>query len=718
MCMDEKRIQRRLKITVILVAATGIVLLAATGFFGWFLWGSLNQAVSRQMAVTADKYVNLLQNQMHADFQLLDTISSLAGNKEFRDGDDFQDVLYETVRRNDLITMGYYAVSGEGVEAAQDKRAETVSLEQCTKEQKEAVYAVFGGEKSASELVDGHISGEKVIVYAVPVIEDDKIIGALCARGSSGILEEIRTGKPSALDGVSISLVDENGEFLIPSEASGVKAGADTLLRPAGVNGWRLLCTSSVWELKGGILPLAGAAMAGFAGMLVLILFWLQYCYRKMRENAAELFGLAFYDQLTGAYNFDRFRQRAEAECRKNNSCTLVSLNIHQFKFINEIFGKDHADQVLKYVADMISGSLNEGEIFCRESADFFYIFLRDTDRDRVRGRLEEIMAAVSGHGRKGQGGHHILLYCGAVISDETKIPYHMEQMLTHVMFALEKAGETHQNNVWFFDSKLHEKERMDNYVERHMYQALQDEEFLLYLQAKTDLKTGLIGGAEALVRWAGKDGEMIYPDQFIPVFEANGFCTKLDLYMVEKACMCIRGWIDQGMEPLPISVNQSKSLIYKADYIKEMREIIDRCHIPAELVTLEILEGAALENVEEFNETIRALQAEGFQISMDDFGSGYSSLNVLGQLQIDELKLDRAFLNEVTAGRNDKAGLIMQQIIELSKKLQIRTVVEGVETAENDRMIREWGCDMGQGYYYGEPCSAEAFTEKYMKKK
>lgn len=165
-----------------------------------------------------------------------------------------------------------------------------------------------------------------------------------------------------------------------------------------------------------------------------------------------------------------------------------------------------------------------------------------------------------------------------------------------------------------------------------------------MYLQPKIDLTSGRLGGAEALVRWTTGTGRMLYPDQFIPLFEQNGFSVSLDLYMVECACKQLRAWLDQGIQPPPLSVNQSKLLLFEADYIQNLERLIERYQIPASWITLEILEGLALENAGELNARISQLQATGFRISMDDFGSGYSSLNTLNSLQIDELKLDRGF--------------------------------------------------------------------------
>ena len=242
---------------------------------------------------------------------------------------------------------------------------------------------------------------------------------------------------------------------------------------------------------------------------------------------------------------------------------------------------------------------------------------------------------------------------------------------MTHVRFALDTARSSLKHNIWFYDTRLHESEILENYVESHMNQALENGEFKMFLQPKIDLKTGRVGGAEALVRWIPDSGKMIYPGQFIPVFENNGFCSNLDMYMVEQACR-------------------------------------------------QILEGLAMENTDELNEKILRLRELGFRISMDDFGSGYSSLNTLASLKIDELKFDREFLLRLKDSNMDYSRqiVIMNEIVELTKKLKIKTVVEGVETEENEELIKSFGCEYGQGFYYSRPVSVQEFSEKYLNHK
>lgn len=312
---------------------------------------------------------------------------------------------------------------------------------------------------------------------------------------------------------------------------------------------------------------------------------------------------------------------------------------------------------------------------------------------------------------------NEIQMYCGIsrFTMGEKKDTATMQ--ITHTMFALEKARSLPRNSIWFYDLELHQEEILQNYVETHMNQALEAGEFKMYLQPKFNLQTGDLAGAEALVRWIPEDGKVIYPGQFIPIFENNGFCASLDMYMTEQVCRQLRQWQTEGVPLLPISVNQSKILFYEADYVERMEKLIRKYQIPAGWITLEILEGLAMENIDKLNQVIVSLKKIGFRISMDDFGSGYSSLNTLGNLRIDELKLDKGFLQELEGADYKRQKIIIKHIIDLSKSLKISTVAEGIETEENRRMVRDLGCDLGQGYYYCRPVSAGEFNQKYMKK-
>ena len=282
-------------------------------------------------------------------------------------------------------------------------------------------------------------------------------------------------------------------------------------------------------------------------------------------------------------------------------------------------------------------------------------------------------------------------------------------------MVALQSIQHTHRTDTAFYNAELHEKLRKKNSIESYMQTALQNKEFKLFLQPKNNLKDDSLAGAEALVRWQKPDGSYRYPDEFIPLFEANGFCIKLDLYMVERACEQIHAWINAGITPVPISVNQSKLLFSDRNYPEHLEKIAKRYKVSPSLIVLEILEDIATGDLGQINAQIETLHDKGFKVSMDDFGSGYSSLNMLYQLKIDELKLDRGFLRKGSETDNERRQIILEQIIRFAKKLGISTVAEGIETQQDRDNMAALACDYGQGYFYERPISAAQFTDKYM---
>ena len=487
------------------------------------------------------------------------------------------------------------------------------------------------------------------------------------------------------------------------------------LLQPVEINGWYMLCVNSMQE-SSEIYRIVMVIAITFAGALLLMVLLLAYGYRLTRRSNRELHDLAFHDPLTGGDNLRSFMLRLTEVLPQQNDCNVAALNVHQFKFINEIFGRERADRLLRHIHQEFSERLQPDEFCCRDSADRFFAVLRGTDTGQVAARLNGIMDEICRTALEDTNSdYRVLLYCGMLSAAEcAAAPQDINGALTRALFALERAKGNDRNTVWIYDAELHKQEEVANYVESHMHQALRDREFRMYLQPKINLQTGRLGGAEALVRWIPGNGRMLYPAQFIPLFEANGFSVSLDLYMVECACRQLRTWMDQGIKPVPLSVNQSKLLFFEADYIQSLQQIISRHNVSARWITLEILEGLALENAEKLNARIEQLQKIGFRISMDDFGSGYSSLNTLSHLHIDELKLDRGFLMEVANQRNTRSRIIMEQIVQMAKRLGISVVVEGVETRENEELIRTLGCNYGQGYYYSKPIDADAFTARF----
>lgn len=436
--------------------------------------------------------------------------------------------------------------------------------------------------------------------------------------------------------------------------------------------------------------------------------------HHRMTVSENKVRRLSRYDELTGAYHGAYFRKLLEQACNQKMPLALIAINIRNFKYINETYGVRAADQFLCRVKEILDKAIHPGEFFCRQSADIFYMALHETSLEKISQRIQNVYEEIQQKSDQVLDGYPISLYCGGVLTDRSPDPYSIAN-LSYMMAALATAKKQNQQEICFYDEELHEAEQLRHYVESHMQSALEHEEFQLYLQPKINLCKGHLDGAEALVRWQPRDREMIYPDQFIPLFEENGFCVQLDLYMVEQACKQLRAWMDAGLSPICISVNQTKLLFYSEGYVEKLLAITEKYQVPPQYITLEILEGLALDSVEKLNQSIDSLNSAGFRISMDDFGSGYSSLNTLGKIRIDELKLDRLFLIDVAKDTQGNQRKVLASIVSLAKELNIRTVAEGVETQENEQMMIELACDYGQGYYYSKPIPASKFLSDFL---
>lgn len=756
--MNEKKIRQRLTRITVLVVITVAVLLAAASMISASLEKVGSNTMEEQMKSETEEYkINMLR-KLDADTQTLQTLASFFEfSADTISYEDFAKGVYEANRHNGFSRMGYFLKDGTGIRVTKNQDIDLdVKVSELNENFQEIIANAWEGESGVSRIYYDEGLDKQIIAYAVPVYSYNEVVGVLGASTGIEVFKEILDNGTALYGKGYAHLVGKEGKYLIRSERRVVQEQEETIydgsylpeeeksrirscmeegrsvfsyftykgldyrmyLEPLDVNGWYIVCVDTTGKGGGSLYTILLVTRITMYAVLTLAAFLLIYGYCLFKQNTRRLIKIAYHDPCTDAYNRVHFMEKANAALEASRSYTGIEMNIRQFKFINEIFGRAQANRLLIHVKDVLGEKLGEGEFFGRDSADRFLILMRGTDQEEIRRRLLEIMESVGDFAKLKRLNYRIRLYCGAAFADSMeKVPElsASETLFLRTSFALKTARDGHQNNIWFYNTAVHKDEIMQNYVETHMEQALNDGEFKLYLQPKKDLHSGKFGSAEALVRWQTADGTMIFPNQFIPLFEQNGFCVRLDLYMLEQVFCQIREWMDAGVDPIPISVNQSKLLFYEEDYMQNLDHLIEKYKIPPQLITLEILEGLALENVDELNRKLSLIRSKGFRVSMDDFGSGYSSFNTLGKLQIDELKLDRAFLMELSHGDPRRQKIIMEQIVEMAKRLHISTVVEGVETAENEELISELGCDYGQGYLYSRPVSAGEFSEKYM---
>ena len=284
--------------------------------------------------------------------------------------------------------------------------------------------------------------------------------------------------------------------------------------------------------------------------------------------------------------------------------------------------------------------------------------------------------------------------------------------MCDYAYGALEIAKQRPDKDICWYDESMVREQEAEAKLMPEICSAMDNGEFTFYLQPKCILQTGKIIGSEALVRWISPEKGFISPGQFIPLLEKNGFINKLDVYIWDKVCQTIRRWLDEGRTVLPISINVSRADIYSMDVVRILKDMIEKYNISTENIEIEITESAYVENGSVIKDTEKAFKNAGFKILIDDFGSGYSSLNMLKDISADVLKIDMGFLR---ASENEAKGLdILESIITLAGKLGMKVITEGVETKKQLYMLVEMGCDMYQGYYFSKPIPVDEFEKKY----
>lgn len=745
--MKEGTIEKHLKRMTVLVVVISLVILGAGGIVTLSLNRVRQEGIDNRIQGEVESYKEDLEQKIQTDFQIVYTLAAFLEFNQGLDKENFSRGLLESNNHNNFVRMGYFSKNGRGVRVTRGKDMETdVTLEEISPCMQEIVRSAWEGAEAFSGISYDEKLEKDVIGYAVPVYRNGEIIGALVATEAADSLREMLNGETIFAGNGYIRLVDSQGNYVLPYEEDSVFSGdyfsaeekerIEETLQEGGncftsvryngnlfriyiaatdIRDWNLFGIESVNEVNRFTSQMILITRIAFSLVLAVVILLVFYGYRALKKKNRELIQYAYYDPLTGAYNSEKFQQELTEVMKGQEAWALAGMNIRQFKFINEIFGRNQADSLLCHVKEVMENNMEEEEYFCRNSADMFLMLLKTSDKKIIQERIRKIMGDISAFSANWRRNYEIQMYCGISLIPAGWKKDTATMQTTHTMFALEKARTLPRNSIWFYDLELHQEEILQNYVESHMNQALEAGEFKMYLQPKFELKTGKLVGAETLVRWIPEDGKVIYPGQFIPIFERNGFCAALDMYMTEQVCRQLRRWRDENGQVVPVSVNQSKILFYEADYVERMEKLIKKYQVPAEWITLEILEGLAMENIDKLNQVILRLKKIGFRISMDDFGSGYSSFNTLGKLQIDELKLDRAFLMELSHGDSKRQKIIMEQIVEMAKRLNISTVVEGVETAENEELISELGCDYGQGYLYSRPVSAGEFSEKYI---
>ncbi|MCC0706874.1 EAL domain-containing protein [Clostridioides sp. ES-S-0190-01] len=593
--------------------------------------------------------------------------------------------------------------------------------------------AIKGTANISKPLIDKD-TGKLTKTYAVPLYNNGKIVAVIAADYDVEFVSEFLS--ISTFNGESFSLIcDSNGEIIIPSYHKNSNSNITNLSQvnfkktftfknmkisdkgvveakesgkeiymaytSLGINDWFIISIIPKIVVSKKLNNLMMITIIGWIILSFLFLGVILYILYSKAKSQKTIEKIAYTDLVTGYSNWRKFESDAINLLKKasqNDKHAMVTFDIDKFKAINDIYGHKKGNSILKDIADTLNNMTHDNETFARVSSDNFNILLKYNTKEDIINTIKKFIISND----------FVNLSFGIYEIKDKNLS--ISAYSDRASLAKLSIKNNRDINFAFFNDELRDKLLLEDKIEKEMEYALENNQFIMYLQPKYNIKSDKFCGSEALVRWQYTEKEFIYPSDFIPIFEKNGFITKIDMYILEQACKEIRTLFDKGILPLPISVNFSRVDFLKKDFITKIVNICDKYKIPYSLIEIEITESSMFGDTDTLFDVSRRLQDIGFIISMDDFGSGYSSVNMLKNIPLNVIKLDRGFF--IDDKNIDKSQIVIKSIVSLIKQLGIRVVAEGIETKSQVEMLREANCDIIQGYYFSKPLPVKEFEK------
>ncbi|WP_226376869.1 bifunctional diguanylate cyclase/phosphodiesterase [Oceanobacillus halotolerans] len=428
------------------------------------------------------------------------------------------------------------------------------------------------------------------------------------------------------------------------------------------------------------------------------------------KEAEMKLYKAAYIDELTGLTNRNWFKSHLEEQLKeatkRAKTCAVMLIDSDHFKRINETFGHQTGDILLKKISQRMQHILPNDHTISRQSGDEFLILLRDTTKSHSEDIAKDIIHKMKAPYLINQTEIYVTPSIGISLYEPGDTS-NTNELLEQVEFAMYTAKETGRNNYQFYDQILNNQLKRRLMLETKLRNALYKNELALFYQPKVNITTDQLVGAEALLRWNSDIGN-VRPDEFIPIAEETGLITPIGDWVIQEACRHLKRFSINGLPAFPISVNVSTKQLLQRTFGDRLTEIIQQEDVDTRFLTLEITETALL-FYEQAKDTIKTIKDLGINISIDDFGVGYSSLSMIKHITMDELKIDQSFLQD--ALENHRVQSLLQSIILIGKKLQADVVVEGIETYDQLNLLKKHQVH-GQGYFYSRPLPVESFEK------
>lgn len=734
----EKNKRKNLKGLVIAILCVTLMTIG----FSIIIYNILKKETFSTLSEISSQNVLILQREIDRGKSSIENIALLLGDKNEFNIKETVDSLEKVSKDNNFLRIGIIDTNG----IAHTTDNQMVNLKD-TEYFKKSFY-----EKKVwfSETLINNSEGGRINVYSAPIIHDETVKGVIFGTYSSYNYEEIIDLDRFNLSGHAY-IVKKNGDNIthsgdfkeleklhnifailkhsstsnektinklkkdMGSNKKGVISFKNEIsyymyYQPLKISDWYLLTIvpkDIINSKANGTLLL----MYIFTIVCVLVVISFFVYMKKIKEaNQKELERLAFEDKVTGGITYEKFKIlcRDIMDQHKNSKFAFIYLDIDKFKYINQMYGYDEGNYVLRYVSKTIYKDIREVGVFSRIEADDFALMIRYKNVKELIDVLNNILCNLKGYKKSQKKSYEIITSVGIYISKNNleQIDYIMDK----ARIAHSKSKENKLGEYIFYDKKLKEELLQYKEFENRFSDAIKDLEFKVYYQPKYNLTKKSFEGAEALVRWIDSSGNIISPGAFVPVFEKNRFIIKLDKYVFNKVCKDIKQWIDKGYNICPISINISRFHLYNSSFVKEYINVIKYYNIPSNCVQLELTETVAFNNMEKINKVIKELKKEGIEVLLDDFGSGYSSVTMLTNIEVNTLKLDKCLIDGCDKKGNVRT--LIDGLIYTAKTMDMKVVAEGVETKEQFEFLEEVNCDYIQGYYCAKPMNHSDYTE------
>jgi diguanylate cyclase (GGDEF)-like protein len=729
-------------VVVLVIVILGITVVSC--MYTQSLFQSMKSESDYELMDKAKSTVGGLQTQIKNDTEMLENISMLI--TDINDTDDVMDYLKQIVIKNQFNLIVIIDADGNG--KSTDGRTYNCSSTEYFK-------SGIAGDSGVTEPLYS-FDGKTINAYYVPIMNGDEIVGVLAASYDTQAFQN--SLDLTVEDGLGMGYIANNKGTLIACSENTVidparnsmfdltdsTATEDSLAMqrvidnmivgasgmtefkssegkfymnylPIEVNNWYLVNVIPEKAVTDRIYSMLSYTIGVIGMILTIFIIVFIYVVHTLKKSSKELYHFAFTDPVTSYGNANAFRRDVKEILSKKSArkFAILHFDIDKFKYINDMYGFNEGDRTLKTIAEILEcETIKDTETHARLSNDLFAVLLSYIEREGLVARIDKILNSIETMDETGKSRFGVSINAGVYeITDPT---VDISLMIDRANIAHKSVKSNKLSKFAFYQDNMRDDILREKEIENEMYDALADGQFEVYYQPKYFVNTSTLGGAEALIRWNHPQKGLIPPNHFIPLFEKNGFVVQIDLFVFKQVCIHISEWLDKGYKVVPISVNLSRVHFYEQDFMKEFKEIIEKYKIPSQYIEFEVTESTALENTEKLLAVLNEIHSIGCSVSMDDFGSGYSSLNMLKQIPVDVLKIDRDFFNDSTD--NMRGREIVSSVVKLAKNLGIDVVAEGIEDKEQLAFLQDINCDLAQGYYFAKPLRKPEFEKRLCK--